>query len=75
MIDGCFLACHGRVLGNVVPEEKVIHFDAFPMYRKFNDVFRMEDVPEEERKAVAREVADKIIAKLKQDLSLQPAKA
>lgn len=75
MIDGCFLACHGRVLKNVVPEEKVIHFDAFPMYRKFNDVFRMEDVPEEERKAVAREVADKIIAKLKQDLSLQPAKA
>jgi uncharacterized metal-binding protein len=64
MIDGCFLQCHGRVLKNVIPEEKVVHIDALPLYKKYTDVFLMDDVPEEERKAVARQVADKIIAKL-----------
>ena len=66
MIDGCFLKCHGRVLKTLVPEEKVIHIDALPLYKKYTDVFLMDDVPEEERKAVARQVADKIIAQLKQ---------
>ena len=64
MIDGCFLKCHGRVLKNLVAEDKVVHIDALPLYRKY-DVFLMDDVPEEERKAVARQVADKIIATLK----------
>jgi len=67
MIDGCFLKCHGRVLKNLIGEDKMIQIDAFPLYRKYSDVFLMDDVPEEERKAVAREVADKIIAKLKQE--------
>lgn len=66
VIDGCFLKCHGRVLNNLVPEEKVIHIDALPLYKQYTDVFLMDDVPEEERKAVARQVADKIIARLKQ---------
>ena len=70
MIDGCFLKCHGRVLKNLVSEEKVIHIDALPFYKKYTDVFLMEDVPEEERKAAARQVADKIIAQLRQDASL-----
>lgn len=64
MIDGCFLECHGRVLQTIVPEEKVVHVDALPLYRKYNDVFSMADVPEEERDAVAREVAGRIVAKL-----------
>ncbi len=66
MIDGCFLKCHGRVLDGLVGEAKVVHVDALPLYKKYTDVFHMEDVPEEERKAVAREVADRIIAKLKE---------
>lgn len=70
MIDGCFLKCHGRVLTELVGEDKVIQFDALPFYRKYTDIFLMDDVPEEERKAVAREVADKIIAKLKQERAL-----
>ena len=70
MIDGCFLGCHGRVLKKLVGEEKVVHIDALPYYKKYTDVFLMDDVPEEERKAVARQVADKIIAKLKQYASL-----
>ena len=65
VIDGCFLKCHGRVLTQLIGEEKVIHIDALPLYKKYTDVFLMDDVPEEERKAVARHVADKIIAKLK----------
>ena len=75
MIDGCFLKCHGRVLKNLVGDEKVIHIDALPLYKKYTDVFLMDDVPEEERKAVARQVADKIIAKLKQDAALERTEA
>jgi uncharacterized metal-binding protein len=66
MIDGCFLKCHGRVLKSLIGEEKVIQIEALPLYNKYTDVFLMDDVSEEERKAVARQVADKIIAKLKQ---------
>jgi uncharacterized metal-binding protein len=64
IIDGCFLKCHGRLLKTMVSEDKVIHIDALPLYKKYTDVFLVDDVPEEERKAVAREVADKIIATL-----------
>ncbi len=65
MIDGCFLKCHGRVLKNLVPEDRVVHIDALPLHKQYGDVFLMDDVPDEERKAVARQVADKIIATLK----------
>jgi uncharacterized metal-binding protein len=67
MIDGCFLKCHGRVLNKLVGEEKVVHFDALSFYKKYTDVFLMDDVPEEERKALARQVADRIVAQLKRD--------
>jgi hypothetical protein len=66
MIDGCFLKCHGRVLNALVGEEKVVHFDAHPLYKKYDDLFKISDVPEEERKAAARQVADQIIARLEQ---------
>ena len=67
MIDGCFLKCHGRVLKTLIPEEKVVHIDALALYKKYNDIFSIDDVPEEERKAVARQVADQIIARLKEE--------
>ena len=69
VIDGCFLKCHGRVLKKLIGEAKVVHIDALPLYKKYTDIFLMDDVPEQERKAVAREVADKIIAKLKHGAS------
>jgi uncharacterized metal-binding protein len=65
MIDGCFLKCHGRVLKNLVGAEKMVHIDALPLHRKYSEVFSMDDVPEEDRKAVARQVADKIIVALR----------
>lgn len=70
VIDGCFLKCHGRVLKGLVGEEHMIHIDALPLYKKYTDVFLMDDVPEHERKAIAREVADKIIAKLTKEGAL-----
>ena len=66
MIDGCFLKCHGRVLKNLIGEDKLVQIDALPLHKKYSDLFSMDDVPEEELKAVARQVADKIIAKLRQ---------
>jgi uncharacterized metal-binding protein len=71
MIDGCFVMCHGRLLRKLIGEDKVIQIDALPLYKKYTDIFSMDDVPEEERKAVARQVADKIIAMFKQDKRLE----
>lgn len=73
MIDGCFLQCHGRVLRNLIDEDKVVQIDALPLYKKYTDIFSMDDVPEDERKAVAREVADKIVAILKEEKRLEGA--
>ncbi len=64
MIDGCFLKCHGRLLQKIVGGNKMIHIEALPLYDRYEDIFLIEDVPEAERKAVARQVADKIMAKL-----------
>jgi hypothetical protein len=65
MVDGCFLQCDGRVLRKLVGQEKVIQIDALPYYKKYTNIFLMDHVPEAERKEVARQVADKIIEKLK----------
>ena len=64
VIDGCFLKCNGRALKGLIEEGRLIDIDALPLYKKYTDVFLMEDVPEDERKAVARQVADKIIGLL-----------
>jgi uncharacterized metal-binding protein len=71
LIDGCFLRCHGRILENLVDKEKLIQFDALSIYRKYTDRFDIDDVPEEERKAVAREVADKVLAGLGKEAGTQ----
>jgi uncharacterized metal-binding protein len=65
VIDGCFLHCHGRILINLIDEDKIAQFDALSVYKKYTDIFDIDDVPEEERKRVARQVADKVLADLK----------
>ena len=40
---------------------------------KYTDVFLMDDVPEDERKAVARQVADKIIPMLAAGVTAHPS--
>ena len=52
VIDGCFLKCHGRVLKELVGEGHIIHIDALPLHKRYTDIFLMDDVPEDERKAV-----------------------
>ncbi|MCX5829002.1 MAG: hypothetical protein NTV58_13520 [Deltaproteobacteria bacterium] len=66
VIDGCFLHCHGRILKNLIDEDKIAQFDALSVYNKYSDIFDIDDIPEEERKRVARQVADKVLADLKQ---------
>jgi uncharacterized metal-binding protein len=66
MIDGCFLKCHGRALEGLVPQEKIVQVDSLPMHKRYGNLFSMDDVQEEERAAVAREVAHKIVAHLTQ---------
>jgi len=65
MIDGCFLKCIGRILNNQVDQEKIIHIDALPLYKKYTDLFHMDDVPVAERIDTARQVADQILPRLK----------
>jgi uncharacterized metal-binding protein len=65
LIDGCFLRCHGRILENLIGKEKLVQFDALSVYKKYTDVFDIDDVSQEERIAAARQVADSILAGLK----------
>ena len=64
VIEGCFLNCHSRVLDNLVEPAKVVRFDALQIHHRYYDTFLMDDVPETERNATAREVADKVIEML-----------
>lgn len=66
VIDGCFMHCHGRIMKNLIREESLRIFDALSIYNKYTDVIKIDDVPEAARKETAREVADKIIADLKE---------
>ena len=71
VIDGCFLKCHGRIVTNLVEEDRMLHFDALKHHKKYNDLFDIDDVPETERKAVARDVADWVLAALKERTSAE----
>ena len=61
LIDGCFLRCHGRIIENLIDEEKLVQFDALSHYNRYIDIFDYEDVPEKERKEVAQSVADWVL--------------
>lgn len=67
LIDGCFLHCHGRILKNMLGEDHLIDFDALSFYKKYTDLFYIDDVPEAERKQVAQDVADWVLASLKKE--------
>jgi uncharacterized metal-binding protein len=62
VIDGCFLHCHGRVMKNLVGEEQLVLIDALSVYKKYTDIFDIDDVPEADRREAARQVADKVIS-------------
>ena len=67
VIDGCFMHCHGRIMKNVVGPENMIQFDALPMYNKdnkYSDTMLVDEISEAQRKDLARQVADKVLASL-----------
>lgn len=66
MIDGCYLKCMGRVVNNVIDREKIVHFDALKLHKKYSEFFAMDDVPEAERTKTAQEVAEKILSALEE---------
>jgi uncharacterized metal-binding protein len=75
VIDGCFMHCHGRIMKNIVGQENMIQFDALPMYNKdnkYSELMLYDEIPEDERKDLARQVANKVLAKLKEDVSYCP---
>ena len=53
---------------NLVGHKNMIQFDALPMYnngKKYSDTMIVDEVPETERKLLARQVADKILNQLR----------
>ena len=64
LIDGCFLKCHSRILRGQISEDKLLEFDALSHYGKYSDIFDIDDVPEEERNAVAQDVVSWILGTL-----------
>jgi hypothetical protein len=65
LIDGCFLRCHGRIIENLIGKDKLVQFDALSVYKKYTDVFDIDEIPEAERKDLAQQAADKVLASLK----------
>lgn len=66
IIDGCSLFCHSRIAENILCEDQLVVFDALSIHRKYANLMNVDDVPEEERKQAAREVADEVLVTLKE---------
>ena len=52
-------------IGEITGKENLVSFDALSNYKKYTDRFDVDSVPEDERKAVAREVANWVLDELK----------
>lgn len=64
VLDGCFLRCQARMMRRMLRPGQLIEIDALPFYRKYNDLFEIDSVPETERNLVAEELANSVLAKL-----------
>lgn len=64
LIDGCFLHCHERVMKNLLGKNQLTTFDALSHYKKYSNLFDIDDVPEKERKQVAQDVANWVLSSL-----------
>lgn len=65
VIDGCFMHCHGRIMKNIIDKDNLIVFDALRIYNegnKYSNFMLYDEVPEEERKKLAQQVADKVLS-------------
>lgn len=66
-IDGCFLRCHSRILENMIEPSKLLVFDALSHYKRYNDIFDIDGIPEEERKEVGMSVAEWVLKSIKEN--------
>jgi uncharacterized metal-binding protein len=69
VIDGCFMRCHGRIMKNIIGEQNTIQIDALSIYNKggkYTDIMLYDDIPEEERKRLAQQVAEKVLSEVSQ---------
>ena len=64
VIDGCFLRCQARQMRRMLRPDQLIEIDALSLYKKYTDLFAIDDVPQAERNAVADEVASSVAAML-----------
>ena len=74
LIDGCFLSCHGRILKGLLKKDQIIQFDALKVYRKYMDIFDIDEVPEAEPKKAAQQVADDVLIKIRYNRPIENLK-
>jgi uncharacterized metal-binding protein len=75
LIDGCSLRCHGRVLENLLDKKKLAQFNALSVYKKYTDVFDIDEVAENKRLQAARQVADRVLAAQLENFAYCPSSA
>jgi uncharacterized metal-binding protein len=73
LIDGFFLRCHGRAMEALLGRERLIQFDALSHYKRYSDIFDMDDVPAAERSEVAQSVASWVLNSLDQSTPVECA--
>lgn len=66
LIDGCFLRCQGRILENMVDEDRLVQFDALSHYKQYSQWFYLDSVPEEEKQEVAQAVAEWVLGSMRE---------
>lgn len=64
VIDGCFLRCQARQMRHMLRPDQLIEIDALPLYKKYTDLFAIDDVPEAERLAAAEQVSARVLQQL-----------
>jgi uncharacterized metal-binding protein len=72
LIDGCGLHCHGRVLEKLLGKNKLVQFNALSVYKKYADVFDIDEVEENERLQAAGQVADRVLEEISFPRPAQP---
>jgi uncharacterized metal-binding protein len=66
-IDGCYLKCHSRIMEHLIEPSRLLVFDALSHYKKYNDLFNIDDVPEDERKEVAQNVTEWVLKSIEEN--------
>lgn len=64
VLDGCYLRCQARQMRRMLRPGQLIEIDTMGLYKKYSDLFAIDDVPEAERNTVADDVAQQVLAKL-----------